>query len=1099
MSFKVRKKLSKEEIIKIAKYQNELKNELNMAQTFSEYFLIIGIDPKISMRTYLYNTEPNEILKFYSNEIKPEILSQYPPMKKNYINVDNSIIDICFPNGFKLEEFSSKPEPELFDFLLDNYFYSIDHPHKYITCLKFYESLESYNALKNNLQKKLGNNYNGKIPKYDGGASNVNHFLDLEESDDLCVDLSNDRKKSDEIGDDILSKKRRDKFKNLYFPKVICLISLQPFYKEHYLILRQIYDYYVSKERKKIPLEKIILNLLCNVPMPPSGLFEISYKFTNEGNDNSNEIKIKRHKCNEMKNIDYVVNFILSIFNVDKFLEIFKYSIYEIKTLIFSSDINSLCIFINGILSVLFPFNYSFQVSSCVPNNAFDVLESISPYIFGINQKYKDSFFSDNKIEIDEVDLMIIDIDNKNIIIKAQKKENYPDLPKYYYKKLKSGIEDMIKKQKSLSKTKDKDELNLFSSIFFDFFLNIMVDYSNFLNSDYFTYKSKYKNSSVEGLFKIKEFINNHSSSEKNFLQKFVNSQMFSDFIFKKMLPKNINDKMDILFFDEYLNKKSNDKKLFGKKKALYFLTSKEYQYKHTYNVPKVKELSQEEKNRYGNKLYKIKNLYLGQDIEIEYNNETDTFDYFFNYFLFPVLNNDFFYATNYDYYFPCISNDIDRINTDILSKSHLDTIEEDDVGMQNYIYLAYVEIWGYSYYYQSQNEKDYRFQQLLSILDKVYHHEIELFNLLFESLNKFQETDKILRLYQKLLSYKITPNSYIYSIISKIIDKEKNSRTKNNKNKIEENKDSNDIEKYLTAFSSNSIKNKYDLYLQRRTFRDETEKNILSDLVSFTTNQICPECGKEIDIVYISLNYKNMKKDSLWAQCPLCNKYFLPRLTVKLGSDINTVEESAKVTSFILHSPYEVKVNLKETIDKDNLQYLEVEKFKMKYPTLFWSCIWYFKLNKIDYDIMLPYESNIFIQNIENKLVKNINIIINNNENKENEKNNINYQKRRKNKCYKYDLVVQDALSFYYSNNKFHKYNLENIKEKSKIKEMQFNPRRTTTFFNSAKKYYSISEFLNSGKSSINNTEDEAWKRATVKEKASNKFLENYEIDNKK
>ena len=147
MSFKVKKKLSKEEIIKIAKYQNELKNELNMAQTFSEYFLIIGIDPRISMRTYLYNTEPNEILKFYSNEIKPEILSKYPPMKKDYINIDNSIIDICFPNGFKLEEFSSKPEPELFDFLLDNYFYSIDHPHKYITCLKFYENLESYNAL----------------------------------------------------------------------------------------------------------------------------------------------------------------------------------------------------------------------------------------------------------------------------------------------------------------------------------------------------------------------------------------------------------------------------------------------------------------------------------------------------------------------------------------------------------------------------------------------------------------------------------------------------------------------------------------------------------------------------------------------------------------------------------------------------------------------------------------------------------------------------------------------------------------------------------------------------------------------------------------
>ena len=99
------------------------------------------------------------------------------------------------------------------------------------------------------------------------------------------------------------------------------------------------------------------------------------------------------------------------------------------------------------------------------------------------------------------------------------------------------------------------------------------------------------------------------------------------------------------------------------------------------------------------------------------------------------------------------------------------------------------------------------------------------------------------------------------------------------------------------------------------------------------------------------------MKKDSLWAQCKLCNQYILPQLTVKLGSDINSghIEETSKTTKFILHSPYELKLNLKETIDKDGSQYLEVEKFKMKYPSLFWSCIWYFKLDKIDFEIMLP------------------------------------------------------------------------------------------------------------------------------------------------
>ena len=1114
MSLKMRKKLSKEEIAKITKYQRNLTNELNLAQTFAEYFLVLGIDPRISMRTYLYNTEPNEILKFYSNEIKPEILSKYPPMKKSYINVDNSILDICFPNNFKIEEFPSNPGPEILNFLLDNYFYSIDYPHKYVTCLKFYENLESYYELKERLQKKMGNNYNVKIPKYDGGGASIaNQFLDFEDSDDdLYIEYTNDRKRSDELGDDIILKKRKDKLKNLYFPKIICLISIQPFYKEQELILKQIYDYYLKKEKKKIPLEKIILNLLCNIPMPPNGLFEISYKFNNETNENNNdnEIKIKRHKYNELKSIDYTTNYMLSIFNIDNFLEIFKYSMYETKTLIFSSKINDLCIFINGILSLLYPFNYPFQVSSCVPSNAFDLLESISPYILGINQQYTESFFTGNKIEIKEDDLMIVDIDNKNVIIKVKNKENYPNLPKSYLKKLKSGIEDILKKQKSNKSKKKEEDLNLFSSIFFDFFLNIMIDYSNYLNNDYFFNKSKYKNSSVQGLFKIKEFINNHSNNEKSFLQAFVNTQMFSDFIFKKMLPKNINDKMDILFFDENINKKNNDKiLLFGKKKLLFFLTSKEYQYNHTYNIPKVKELSQEEKYRYENKYYKIKNLYLGQDIENEYNNITDNFDYLFDYILFPVLNNDYFFVPNYDYYFTTMINDIDRINTDILSKSEKNelNIMEDDGGMLNYIYLAYIEMWGYCYYYQSLNEKDYRFQQLIEILNKVYHHEIELFDLLFESLNKFQESDKILKLYERLLSYKITPNSFIYSITSKIIDKEKNIKEKKNEIKKEEDKNYNDIEKYLKASSLN-INIKCMEEFQRRTFRDESEKNILGDLIIFKPNQICPECLKEIDIETISLNYKNMKKDSLWAQCPLCNKYILPRLTVILGNEVNLDEESSKTTNFILHSPYELKVNLKETIGKDGFKYLEVEKFKMNYPSLFWSCIWYFSLLKIDYDIMLPYESNIFSAQKENYSQNSINSNINNEEIERQDKTSKKHKKaiiyKNTNKKYNCDLIIHNAISFYYSNKKFHKYILGSIKESNKTNKDIFNARRTTTFFNTTKKYNSLSEFLNSGQKSNNknnnkNTkDDEAWKRITLKNKSSNKYFENYRIEEK-
>ena len=431
MSSKFRKKITKDQSSKLIQYQNYLQNELNMTKTFCEYFLIIGIDPKISMRTYLYNTEPNELLKFYDNEIKPEILTKFPPMKKDSINIDNTIIDLCFQDGFGLKEFSTEPKKEIFNFLLDNYFYSIDHPHKYITCLKFYESLEKYHELKDLIQKIMGITFDGKIPKYDGGQSTVSNFLNLDEQIKDGLNLSNASNKSDEPLDDILLKKMKNKIKNYYFPKVICLISLEPFYKEQGLILNQIYNYSINNSIKRnAPLEKIVLNILCNIPMPTNGVFDISYKFfykdINDVNKNDEEIKIKRHKYNELDNIDSYLIYMSKFYKADELIEIFKYTLYEIKTVIFSSNINALCFFINGILNILFPFKYSFQVSSCVPNNSYEVLESISPYILGINKKYDESFFINNEISTNN-DLIILDLDSKKIIKKIDKNENYPD------------------------------------------------------------------------------------------------------------------------------------------------------------------------------------------------------------------------------------------------------------------------------------------------------------------------------------------------------------------------------------------------------------------------------------------------------------------------------------------------------------------------------------------------------------------------------------------------------------------------------------------------------------------------------------------------
>ena len=1060
------RKLSKKELESKANNKQELKNFLNSCQTFAEYFVVIGIDPKLSMRDYLYNTPPNDLLKYYSNEIKPEILSKYPPMEKKYINITSGLVDICFSNGFEVKESSVKPQPIVMNFLLDNYFYSIDHPYKYVTCLKFYESLNSYYKLRNELQKQLGNKYDGKIPKYDGCSINTNKLnfdIEFEDEEDVFKTSSSygNNKKDRKGSDYLIENLNESNLNNYYFPKVICLISVEPFYEEQKLILEQIYNYHLN--RFKIPLEKIILNILCNIPMPPKGLIKIIYKLSdNKDITKFEDIEIKRNEMNKLRNIDKELNFILSKFSNNVFLDLFRFTLYETKTIIFSSSINNLSLLVNGLIDLLFPFKYSFQVSSCVPNNTFNLLESISPYILGINQKYTESFFTDNHIETKGMNLVIVDLDEGEITLKLI--EEFPEIPKSLRRNLKDRIEECKKKRN----VQDKDENYSMAAPFFEFFANVMEGYDNYLNNDYFKDKMKYKSSSINALFKCKDFINSKPSNEKNFYKRIIESQMFSDFILKRMIPKDRNDKIDILFLDEFIEKKNNEKKLF-KKKKLVFLNSKEYIHNHIYNVFKPKELSIEEKSRYENKDYRIRNLYFGQNIEIIKGEKENEKEYFFNYLLFPKLNNDFFDKPNNEYFFSSSLTDINRINSDLISKSHLGSMEVHNADMLNYIYLTYVEIWGYSYWYQDIVEKDTIFKELLKVLDKVYHHELELFNVLFETLSKFQDKEKIMILYNKLIEYKMAPSSYIHKIVSKIMDQ---------KIKTEKLLKSNPNGSVI----SNTFYNVTNLDMafydrQPRTFHNITDSNILGDLVVFKTTQNCPECSKLIDIENISNNYKNMIKDCLWAKCPNCNQYILPQLTVKLGNDLNTKNNiTSKETTFTLYSPYELKIHLKETIDIEMCHILDVDKFKLIYPNLFWSCIWYFKLNKINYDLILPYASNMFKSKTSssNKFIMQININSeikkerkNKNNDKQENKNKIaiksSKKKKNKKKYFKF-LILQKVISFSYNCKKYLKYYGE---FKNKIR-MESDDRRNTiqTFHKKSSISNLISPFLNLRKS---------------------------------
>jgi hypothetical protein len=93
----------------------------------------------------------------------------------------------------------------------------------------------------------------------------------------------------------------------------------------------------------------------------------------------------------------------------------------------------------------------------------------------------------------------------------------------------------------------------------------------------------------------------------------------------------------------------------------------------------------------------------------------------------------------------------------------------------------------------------------------------------------------------------------------------------------------------------------------------------------------------------------------------------------VKFGTENNKNNRLMTTTSIvddvILYSPKTLNYNM---FDSTNTNFnINIEEFKSNYNPFFWNIIWYFKMKKIPFDFILPYEDNILYYLINNKQKK--------------------------------------------------------------------------------------------------------------------------------
>jgi len=310
------------------------------------------------------------------------------------------------------------------------------------------------------------------------------------------------------------------------------------------------------------------------------------------------------------------------------------------------------------------------------------------------------------------------------------------------------------------------------------------------------------------------------------------------------------------------------------------------------------------------------------------------------------------------------LNENIETINEDIISKSHLGGIQTKQDDMINYIYLSWMQMWGMTFWYCQESEQKYWFQELLKIIKKTTSHEMEVYNLLFEALSEYGKENMILKLYDILLKLKLNPSFKVHNMVMKILDKKKSKLENNISNQLQMNLQKDANMKYTK------------INFKKRAFKSKYYGKILSDDIMIYAFDTCINCQENINLDTLSLNYKDMTRELMWTKCPHCNEYILPKITIQFGDEINKSGKLSINTSkndcLVLFSPYFLKVNSSNSLVRKFGTKLDVEELMLKYNTIFWNSVWYFKLNNLEFDFMLPYELQL------NEIICSKNIILN-------------------------------------------------------------------------------------------------------------------------
>ena len=491
----------------------------------------------------------------------------------------------------------------------------------------------------------------------------------------------------------------------------------------------------------------------------------------------------------------------------------------------------------------------------------------------------------------------------------------------------------------------------------------------------------------INDIFDVEEFINSTPSLDRPFYRVFFNTKIFLNFMIKKMFPESNQDKFDILYFDEIINKKLS-RDLYTQKKDTKFLDFELTKFKGDLSVKTLKtEISdnlklylQKKENRFKALNY-FQYIYLEGEDDHSSVNKKDAApkngQISFHYFVFPILLNDgiFFKAKNYDPNYN-LSPFYDYYQLSVKSNQLYNLFEyeayyvlNDDDITKNYKM--------YDYSLNPTSQFSFKNDYLIKILWIMYiskcfkripfNKKRYYFDIIISFLQKNKDVideDSIILLYNSInrngdrnMNQDIFPFIKNKTYTSYLCAREKIKSEKNftnfiiNQKYINNNNDINDLENDITP----STKDKKEECKNQEENQTNEDNNILKEEKKFffTANSFCQSktCNEPISMK-ISELYSELE-EKIKFKCKKCQKEQF--LTISCKCFNNNKKEGYDLSNYIINFDLISPISLIQRPWLKNKVDIDPNYICEKYLDCYLSSIFYFYELNLPCNFLLP------------------------------------------------------------------------------------------------------------------------------------------------